>query len=192
MTITGAARVDILRRGDPVQQIKEDLSDPSCIYIGLTPKMSTGEGEGKWQIRRMENVDGVITTLFANDAKYNAAWSLRTSYFPACVGNQVVPGFTDTNVVNTPTIQWLDFTVTGQEESLVLPTGTKRFLIENDGSNTVQVAYAAGDSGVAGSYYKIGPANAHFEEEIGSDQTIYARVTAAIGGTERLIVLSWA
>lgn len=190
--ITGAAKVDILRRGDPVQQIKEDLSDPTCIYIGLTPSMRTGEGEGKWQIRRLENKDGVVTTLFANDAKYNCAWALRTSYFPPCEGNQIVPGAVDTNVVNTPTIQWLDFTVQNQEESLVLPAGTKRFLIENVGTRDVHTAYAAGDSGVAGSYYIIGPSNAHFEEEIGSPPTIYARVTAAIVGTQRLIVLSWA
>ena len=52
--ITGAAKVDILRRGDPVQQIKEDLSDPTCVYIGLTPRMFTLEGEGKWQI----SIDG--------------------------------------------------------------------------------------------------------------------------------------
>lgn len=190
--ITGAAKVDILRRGDPVQQIKEDTSDPTCVYVGLTPSMRTGEGEGKWQIRRIENKDGVITTLFANDAKYNCAWSLRTSYFPACEGNQLVPGAVDTNVVTTPTIHWMPFTVTGQEESYTLPAGTKRFLMENDGSLNIQVAYTAGDSGVAGSYYKIGPANAHFEEEIAAQQTVYARITSAIIGTERLIILSWA
>lgn len=187
----GAAYVDVNRRGDPVQQIKEDTSDPTCIYIGLTPGMNTAESAAQWQIRRVENKDGVVTTLFANHAKYNVAWSLRSSYFPPCEGNQLVPGATDTNVVTVPNIDWIDFTVQNQEESLALPTGTKRFLISNIGTLTAQVAYTAGDSAVAGDHYFIGGSADHFEQELGADQTIYARVINPIVGTQRLVVLSW-
>lgn len=87
----GACHVDILRRTDPVMQIKEDATNPNCVYIGLTPDMMTATSEGKWQIRRMENVGGIVTTLFANDAKYNAVWDDRATYFPPCVGDTPVP-----------------------------------------------------------------------------------------------------
>ena len=191
MSVQGAARVDILRRGDPVQQIKEDLSDPTCIYIGLTPKMSTAEDECKWQIRRVENKDGVITTLFANDAKYNVRWDQRTMLFPACEGNATVPGFTDTNVVTTPNIAWIDVLVVNTEYSYAMPAGTKRFLVRNIGQSVLQTAYTAGDTGIAGSWYTLYPGTDQFEEELGSTQTVYVRNTTGIVGTERLEILSW-
>ena len=189
--ITGAAHVDILRRGDPVQHIKEDNSDVTCVYVGLTPRMNTGDGEGKWQIRRTENKDGVVTTLFANDAKYNCSWALRTSYFPPCEGNQPISGVSDTNLVTTPTIAWLDITLQNTEFSYAFPAKTKRFLVENVGTRTVQAAFTPGDTGVAGKWYSIAAATAHFEEEIGADQILYARITQAVGGTQRLVILSW-
>lgn len=190
-TIIGAARVDILRRGDPVQQIKEDTSDPTCVYVGLTPRMDTAVDDSKWQVRRVENKDGVVTTLFANDAKYNVRWDQRTMLFPACEGNQPIAGVVETNLVSTPAVHWLDLTVSAQEESYSLPSGTKRFLITNDGTRRIQVAYTAGDTAIAGSWYPIDPSASHFEEEIGADQTIYAQVSNAVGGPQRLIILSW-
>jgi len=191
VTITGAAHVDILRRGDPVQQLKEDTSDVTCIYIGMTPKMATGINEPKWQIKRVENKDGVVTTLFANDAKYNAVWNLRASYFPPCEGNTPIAGVTDTNVVTTPTIAWIDFLAQNVEYSYAMPAGTKRFLLQNVGSREIQASYTAGDSGIAGNWYPIGASTSHFEEEIGADQTIYTRITSNIAGIQRLIILSW-
>lgn len=189
--ITGAAKVDILRRGDPVQQIKEDTSDPTCIYVGLTPSMRTGDGEGKWQIRRIENKDGVTTTLFANEAKYNCSWNLRTSYFPPGEGNQPVAGLTDTNVVTTPNIHWLDILAPDTEYSYALPSGTKRFLLQNVGSREIRGAYTAGETLGNGSWYPIPAQTSHFEEEIGADQTIYVSIPGAIAPTQRLIILSW-
>lgn len=191
MTITGAARVDILRRSDPVQQIKEDTTDPTCIYIGLTPNMSTLESEGKWQIRRVENKDGVTTTLFANNAKYNARWDQRTMYFPACQGNRPVAGFTETNVVTEPTIAWIDLIAQNTEYSYAFPIGTKRFLLQNVGSKEIQVSYKAGDTSINGKWYPIQASASHFEAEIGADHTIYALISTAIVGTQRLIILSW-
>ena len=191
MSIIGAAQVDILRRGDPVQQIKEDTSNVTCIYVGLTPKMSTGVDEPRWQIRRVENKDGVVTTLFANDAKYNCRWDQRTLLFPPCEGNEPIAGATDTNVVTTPTIFWLDIPVADTEYSYALPAGTKRFLLQNVGSRDIQVAYEAGDSQIAGAWYPIAPSTSHFEEEIGADLTVYVTIPANVPGTQRLVILSW-
>lgn len=191
MTIIGAAKVDILRRADPVQQIKEDTSDVTCIYIGLTPSMRTGVDEPKWQIRRLENKDGVITTLFANDAKYNCRWDQRTLLFPPCEGNEPIAGATDTNVVTQNTIAWIDILAPDTEYSYALPAGTKRFTLYNEGSRTIQAAYAVGDSQVVGAWYPIAPGTSHFEEEIGADQTVYVTIPANVPGTQRLIISSW-
>ena len=191
MTITGAAKVDILRRSDPVQQIKEDASDPTCLYIGLTPSMRTGEDEERWQIRRVENKDGVTTTLFANDAKYNARWDQRTMLFPPCEGNQPVSGATDTNVVTTEAIFWIDLAAVNTEYSQALPPGTKRFLLKNVGNSNIQTAYTSGDTAINGKWYSIEPGTAHFEEELGIAKTVYVRNTTGIVGTERLQILSW-
>ncbi len=88
--ITGAAKVDILRRAGPIGQFLEDRTDNTCVFYGVTPKQSTLTSEGKWQIWRIENVDGVLQTLFANDAKYNVVWDDRATYFPPCAGTEPV------------------------------------------------------------------------------------------------------
>jgi len=88
--ITGAAKVDILRRGDRIGQFLEDRTDTSCVYYGLTPDQLTQTSERKWQIWRVENVSGVVNTRFANRAKYDQVWDDRATLFPACVGTDPI------------------------------------------------------------------------------------------------------
>ena len=187
----GAAYVDILRRGDPVKQIKEDFADLTSVIIGLTPKMTTATSAAQWQLRRIEKKDGVITTLFANHAKYNTVWDDRLTYCPAPDGNQGISGSVETNQVTAPFIQWQEFPTTNQEETITFPAGTKRFLIKNMGSRDIQMAFVELDSGIDGQYITLVSGESHFEEELGADQTVYARKVQGGGGDQLVHVLSW-
>lgn len=90
MTIVGAAKVDINRRVPGAAQYLEDRTDTACVYYGVTPFQDTLTSQPKWQIWRVENVNGVLHTRFANQAKYDQIWDDRATLFPACAGTDPI------------------------------------------------------------------------------------------------------
>lgn len=83
MAHSGAAQVDIWRRGDENGQVLVDYVQPNLIYIGITPLQPTTGSETKWQIKRLSLVGTLKTVEYANHQKYNNIWNDRASLFPA-------------------------------------------------------------------------------------------------------------
>lgn len=93
----GLPKVDINRRTDRVMYVIEEQDDLGVLYIGQTESFNALTTTEVWQIKRMTYDGSTITSLFANDAKYNCRWDQRASYFPAVVPSGIpVPNTTDT------------------------------------------------------------------------------------------------
>ena len=172
--------VDIQRRGDFVGIIKEDRSVTGCVLIGQAGIVTALDTDERWQIRRVTNIGGVITTEFANYAKYNLKWSDRATYFGVCpTGLDPLPGDTNTNVVRAPpTIKWLEITVANTEVSYTLPTNTKRFQVLNTSNKQIRFAYETGKADTEvpttnNEYWPLDPATTYGEEELSGPITFY-------------------
>lgn len=97
----GKAHVDILRRSDPVMYILEDRSQFDRIIIGRTPDFATPTSEPCWQISCMYYDGAVITTLFANNAKYTEVWDNRGGLFSFLPPGSSLPGINITGTFET-------------------------------------------------------------------------------------------
>jgi hypothetical protein len=65
-------------------QIREEETEPGCLFVGMTPNRTTGTDETKWQIKRVTYENGEIVTLYANNGKWNNVWDNKETYFPSC------------------------------------------------------------------------------------------------------------
>jgi hypothetical protein len=97
----GSGHVDIYRRTDPVMYTLEDRGTFDRIIFGRTPKFNTNTAAAQWQVWCAYYDGNVITTTFANDAKYNCTWDDRASYFSGLGPGAAFPGETLTGEVES-------------------------------------------------------------------------------------------
>jgi len=187
--------IDIYRRSDFVGKIKEDRSTQGCLIVGQTGIVEALDTDERWQIRRITLIGGVLTTEYANNAKYNLKWSDRASYFAPCPPDlDPLPGDTNTNVVKAPpTVKWIEIAAPDTEQSYTLPTNSKRFQVLNYSNKLIRFAYETGKAAemvpvTDNEYWPLEPATTYGEEELTGAITFY--VESSFAGT-RMVVKSW-
>lgn len=183
----GSRHVDSPVRTDRVMYMLEDSTDKGCVYLGQTPSFDTPTSAAKWQIKRITFDGSLLTTEFANSAKYNAIWDDRDTYFTACSGTTVpIPGTVDTNTVNTPTIEHFELPVQNTEYSFTLPTGTKRFIIKNIENGLIKLAVVSGQSNTL--YWPIEPGTTYNEAELGTVPVFFVQSPS---NNQKIAIFSW-
>lgn len=192
-------QVDINRRTFFVGILKEDRSIQGCVYFGQSSVHDAADDDERWQIWRITNESGAVTTRYANYGKYNARWTDRASYFPACgAALDPLPGDTNTNVVSgPPTVRWIEMLATNTEQSYALPANTKRFEIINRSSlATIRFAYETGKAAemvpeTDNEYWPLDPLTTYGEQELAGDLTLYFETPSIAGPGPFIVIKSW-
>lgn len=87
----GADKMLVVKKGeDPTFYIRIDRPDANTTYVGKTYDLDAATSDAVWQITRTVTSGSETITQYADDeATYDKAWSLRTTYFgPAPFANQ--------------------------------------------------------------------------------------------------------
>lgn len=175
--------------------VREDHTDPNCVYYGRTEFWDTPTSDAKWQIWR-EVWDGTeVIIQYANSAKYNQIWDdratiLDTEFGPCPAAGTPPPGSVDTNVVNSFVVELFDTGPADTDKILNIPQGTKRFTLKNRGNRLVKIAHAAGLI-ATNVYFSVEPGTTYDEAELKLNAAGLDIYIQSVGANEILEVLKW-